>query len=97
MINIVGLYRKHYIKSRLDKKEQDLSHECALQHVYAQLLHASAEMQSPVSRKDLRLIDDLEKNPHYRQLLEDIVQLPEESQREYLRNVAQAPKLRLVK
>lgn len=97
IINIIGEFRKAYIKQRIDGINQDAAKSAALHTVQTQLLHTSAAHGVAVNKKDLTLLEELEKNPHYTQLLEDVVNMPEEKQREYLRTVAAVPKLRLVK
>ena len=95
--NVIGEYRRAYIKDRQKGSDQDLAHENALSAIRVHLLQNSAATYTPVSEKDLRLISELEKNPHYQILLEDVIKMPEEKQREYLRSIAKTPKLRLVK
>ena len=68
MTNIVGQFRKAYISYRLDKLDQDGSKAAALHAVQMQLLHASAAHGMPVKKRDLDLIEEIEKNPHYTQL-----------------------------
>lgn len=95
IINVVGEFRKSYIKNRLNKNQEDAK-ATALHAVQMHLLRASAAHYIPVLKKDLDILKDIEKNPHYTQLLEDILTIPEDQQREYLRNVANVPKLRLI-
>lgn len=95
-INIIAEFRKAYIQQRRKKLDQDSARSAALNTVQLQILHASAAYSKAVSKKDIALLEDLIKNPHYTQLLEDIIGMPEDQQREYLRTVAAAPKLRLI-
>jgi hypothetical protein len=96
-VNIVGEYRRKYIKERLAGIDPEAAHDLALNEITMQLLHDSAATRVPVNEKDLSMLKDLKTNPHYIKLLEDIVRMPEADQREYLRSIAKVPKLRLVK
>jgi hypothetical protein len=45
----------------------------------------------------VQLIKDLKTNPHFQQLLEEIMEKPVDDQKDYLRQIAKVPALRLVK
>jgi hypothetical protein len=96
-VNVVSEYRKKYIKDRRKGADPESSHSSALENVYIQLLHNSAASHMPISDNDISLIKDLNNNPHYVRLLEDILDLPEDQQRDYLARCAKVPQLRLVK
>jgi hypothetical protein len=96
-INIIGEFRRKYIKERIAGKDPEVSQEIALNDVTMQLLYDSAAQRVPVNEKDLSMLKEMKTNPHYIKLLEDILRMPEEKQLEYLRSIAKVPKLRLVK
>ena len=96
-INVIGEYRKQYLKSRIKEIDPQAAHTEALHSVYVALLHASNINKLPISDQDLDLLKDLNKNPHYMRLLEDILDLPADQQRDYLAKCAKVPQLRLVK
>ena len=96
-INIISEYRKQYIKSRMLELDPQAAHAEALHSVYVSLLHASNINKLPISDQDLLLLKDLNKNPHYVRLLEDIMTMPADHQRDYLAQCAKVPQLRLVK
>lgn len=95
--NIISIYRKEYIKNRIKSIDPDQAHAAALEGVQISLLYNSACNGVPVNEKDLILLQDLQTNPHYQRLLEDITDLKESDQKQYLSQAANVPYLRLVK
>lgn len=95
--NVISIYRKEYIKNRIKSSDPDQAHAAALESVQISLLYSSACDRMPVKEKDLALLQDLQTNPHYRRILEDITDLGESDQKQYLRQAAKVPALRLVK
>lgn len=73
------------------------AHKDALENIYLQLINYSASSCQPVHDRSVQLIKDLNSNPHFQLLLEEIMDQPVADQKEYLRTVAKVPDLRLVK
>jgi hypothetical protein len=96
-VNIISEYRKHYLKERIDGADPAVAHKDALESIYIKLIHASASTCQPVHDRSVQLIKDLNSNPHFQLLLEEIMDQPVADQKEYLRTVAKVPDLRLVK
>jgi hypothetical protein len=96
-LNLIGEYRKSYLTNRQKNVASDESHAIALNTVYVKMLKESAATKMPISEYDMELIHDLNTNKHYVKLLEEILHMPMNEQKEYLRQVAKIPDLKLVK
>lgn len=96
-VNVIGEYRKHYLKERISGADPAEAHKEALENIYLQLINYSASCSMPVQDRAVQLIKDLKNNPHFQQLLEDVLDMSMDDQKEYLRSIARVPNLRLVK
>lgn len=96
-MNVIGEYRKHYLKERIGGADPAAAHKDALENIYLQLINYSASSSQPVHDRAVSLIKDLNSNPHFQLLLEEIMDQSVDDQKEYLAAVAKVPQLRLVK
>jgi hypothetical protein len=98
VMNIIREYRLHYLTNRRVKKyDPEESHTKTLEKIYLDLLQESSQNKKPINDKSMTILSDLNNNPHYQMLLEDILDLPEEDQKDYLQMIAKTPRLSLVK
>lgn len=96
-VNVVREYKKLYIEGRRRGSDMDNAHSEAVKEIGWQLLKYSSAYTVPISKREMAILNDLEENPHFRLLLEDILDKNEEEQKAYLQAAAKVPQLRLVK